>query len=201
MTQLCAKSFWFLRHGETDWNVQHLSQGRTDIPLNETGLAQARRAGEHLADIFAKDERPFTHIVASPMVRALVTAEYVRDIIRERTGVDLPLTTDIDLQEVSFGEQEGKPMGNWYDTWINGSFVPEGGEVFADLKRRSTQAVNRAHEAGPGVPLIVAHGALFRALRAAMGLEVNVRLPNAVPLNATHHDEHWHLEMLFSVKP
>ena len=37
-------AFWFLRHGETDWNAQNLSQGAVDIPLNETGLAQARLA-------------------------------------------------------------------------------------------------------------------------------------------------------------
>ena len=37
-------AFWFLRHGETDWNAKDLSQGSVDIPLNETGLVQARSA-------------------------------------------------------------------------------------------------------------------------------------------------------------
>ena len=36
--------FWYLRHGETDWNAQGLSQGSIDIPLNPTGLEQARSA-------------------------------------------------------------------------------------------------------------------------------------------------------------
>ena len=40
--------FWFLRHGETDWNARMLSQGRVDIPLNSVGLAQAGRAAEAL---------------------------------------------------------------------------------------------------------------------------------------------------------
>ncbi|MBU6500106.1 MAG: histidine phosphatase family protein, partial [Rhodospirillales bacterium] len=45
MTDILEQSaFWFLRHGETDWNAQNLSQGNVDIPLNETGLAQARSA-------------------------------------------------------------------------------------------------------------------------------------------------------------
>mgnify|MGYP003704279353 CR=1 FL=1 len=35
------RPFWFLRHGETDWNAQGLSQGNVDIPLNATGRAQA----------------------------------------------------------------------------------------------------------------------------------------------------------------
>ena len=36
--------FWFLRHGETDWNARGLSQGNVDIPLNAVGRAQAERA-------------------------------------------------------------------------------------------------------------------------------------------------------------
>ncbi|MCX5619090.1 histidine phosphatase family protein [Bombella pollinis] len=196
MTQLCTKPFWFLRHGETEWNARHLSQGRTDIPLNETGLEQARRAGHQLADLFEKGERPFTHIVSSPLKRAFVTAEYVREAIAQRTGITLPLSDDADLQEVSFGVQEGKPMGDWYNTWINGTFVPEQGERFVTLKARGIAALNRAHDRGTGAPLIVAHGALFRGLRAAMGLEINVRLPNAVPLKATPSEENWVLEML-----
>ena len=42
--------FWFLRHGETDWNAEGRSQGRTDIPLNTVGLAQARRAALAMVD-------------------------------------------------------------------------------------------------------------------------------------------------------
>src|SRR5690242_19897803 len=41
-------AFWFLRHGETDWNAQGLSQGNVDIPLNKVGLEQARRAARTL---------------------------------------------------------------------------------------------------------------------------------------------------------
>lgn len=196
MTQLRAEPYWFLRHGETDWNARHLSQGRTDIPLNETGLTQARLAGRQLADLFEAGMRPFTHIVSSPLKRAFVTAEHVRDAIRDRTGLDLPLIKDADLQEVSFGVQEGQPMGDWYNTWINGTFVPEKGEDFLTLKTRGVQALNRAQEAGEGAPLIVAHGALFRGLRAAMGLEINVRLPNAMPLKASPEEEGWELKLL-----
>ena len=38
---LTQRAFWFLRHGETDWNARNLSQGRADIPLNEVGRAEA----------------------------------------------------------------------------------------------------------------------------------------------------------------
>nr|WP_237442517.1 histidine phosphatase family protein [Saccharibacter sp. 17.LH.SD] len=186
----------FLRHGETDWNAQHLSQGRTDIPLNAKGVTQAEAAGELLASLFEQGKSPFTHIVASPLKRAWVTAEHVRDVVHKKTGLLLPLIADEALQEVSFGVQEGQPMGDWYLPWIDGKFVPQGGEAFLELRQRAVQAVNRAHDQGEGNPLIVAHGALFRALRQAMGLEVNVRLANAVPVHISHQDGVWEIEKM-----
>lgn len=198
MTELLTRPYWFLRHGETAWNARHLSQGRTDIPLNETGLSQARAAGEALAVKFAQEEqRPFSCIVSSPLKRAFVTAEHVQQAVKDKTGFDLPLYSDADLQEVCFGVQEGKPMGDWYTPWIDGEFVPEGGEHFNELRNRAVTAINRAHERGEGMPLIVAHGALFRALRQAMSLEVDVRLANAQPVKASFQDTGWHLECHF----
>ncbi len=161
--------FWFLRHGETDWNAQGLSQGRTDIPLNSVGLAQARRAARTL------EGSGIAAVVASPLSRARVTAE----IAAEALG--LPVSFDDDLREVNFGEQEGRPMGDWYDDWIAGTYTPERAEPFPVLLARAVLAVNRALER-PAPVLVVAHGALFRALRLAFGLEPNVRTPNALPI-------------------
>lgn len=162
--------FWFLRHGETDWNAEGRSQGRTDIPLNHVGEAQARRAARTLAGL-----GPIATIVASPLVRARVTAEVAA------AALGLPVAFDADLQEVGFGVEEGQPMGDWYDSWIAGEYTPEGAETFAMLHDRAVAAVNRA-TARPGPVLIVAHGALFRALRLAFGHKPNVRTPNALPI-------------------
>jgi probable phosphoglycerate mutase len=161
--------FWFLRHGETDWNARSLSQGSTDVPLNAIGIAQARRAALTLAD------KGIATIVSSPLGRALRTAETVAEAVK------LPVSLDADLREVAFGEQEGQPMGDWYDDWIAGTYTPAGAETFAELRERAVAAVNRA-TALPGPVLVVGHGALFRALRQAMGLEPNLRTPNALPL-------------------
>lgn len=189
---LAPRRFWYLRHGETDWNARGLSQGRSDIPLNENGLAQSAAAAAALA---ANADRyaPVDRIVSSPLGRALRTAELVEEAMVKAGHRRLPITTDPDLQEVCFGVQEGQPMGDWYDSWIAGDYTPEGAEVFADLMARAAAAVNRATQgegpgagsgAGPGAGtvLIVCHGAMFRALRAVMNLPANVRLPNAVPL-------------------
>ncbi len=172
MTTLTHAPFWFLRHGETDWNAQGLSQGRTDIPLNQVGIIQAERAAVTL-----RASRIAT-IVSSPLSRARHTAEIVAHPLK------LPVQLDPDLAEVNFGEQEGLPMGDWYDDWVAGTYTPARGETFQALVERAVAAVNRAL-ALPAPVLVVAHGALFRALRLALGHEPNVRTPNALPMLIT----------------
>lgn len=167
---LTRQAFWFLRHGETDWNARNLAQGATDIPLNPVGLAQAQTAAKLLAN------RGIRTIVSSPLSRAHDTALAAAEVIGK------PVLLDPQLQEVAFGDHEGQPMlAKWFDDWVAGLFTPNGAESFAALKDRVVSAINNAlgHEAPV---LVVAHGAVFRALRAAMGLPPNVRTPNAVPL-------------------
>ena len=169
---LTLQEFFFLRHGETEWNASGRSQGRTDIPLNATGIAQAHAAAALLAN------HGIRHIVASTLGRAQQTAAIVGTALR------IPVTTDAALQEASFGAQEGHPMGSWYDDWVAGAYIPPGGESFADLQARIVPAINRAL-ANPAPVLIVAHGAMFRAARAAMGLSALIRTENGVPLKCT----------------
>jgi len=163
-------AFWFLRHGETDWNAQDLSQGSVDVPLNETGLAQARSAALLLRN------RGIRSLISSPLSRARVTAEIAA------AELGLPVQFDDGLREVSFGVHEGKPMAAWgFQEWVDGLLTPEGAESFPALTARSVAAINRCI-ARPPLVLVVAHGAVFRALRGAMGHEPNVRTRNAVPV-------------------
>ena len=161
--------FWYLRHGETDWNAQGISQGNVDIPLNDVGIAQARAAAKKLRN------RGIATIVASPLSRARVTAEFVGE------ALGLPVAIDRDLREVGFGVQEGQGMSGWFADWISGAATPEGAETFDALRHRAVAATNRAIAKPPAV-LVVAHGALFRAIRSAMGIEPNMRTQNAVPI-------------------
>lgn len=162
------RAFWFLRHGETDWNARGVSQGNVDVPLNVIGVAQAARAAEMLRD------RGIRSIASSTLSRARDTAEMVAGVL------GLPIRFDDALREVKFGVQEGQPMADWFNDWVEGRMVPEGAESFAALRARSVAAVNRALGMEPPV-LVVGHGAVFRALRAEMGLPANVRTPNAMP--------------------
>ena len=166
---LTRTAFWYLRHGQTDWNINNLAQGRTDIPLNDVGRAQAVEAAKLLTG------HGIRTIVASPLGRAKETAEIAS------AAIGLPVRYDQDLQEVSFGDHEAKPMlADWFDDWVAEKFTPAGGEPFAELRDRVVGAVNQALLLEAPV-LIVAHGAVFRALRSAMGLEPGVRLANGTP--------------------
>lgn len=167
------RAFWFLRHGETDWNARGLSQGNVDVPLNAVGREQAVRAAAALHAL--RGERRVATIVSSTLGRARDTAQTVADTL------GLPFDLDPDLREVGFGVQEGQPMSEWFDHWVAGALTPEGAESFAALRVRAVGAINRA-VARPGPVLVVAHGALWRAFRQAANLPANVRTPNALPL-------------------
>ncbi|MFW6296421.1 MAG: histidine phosphatase family protein [Halothece sp.] len=86
-----------VRHGETDWNKASRFQGQIDIPLNETGKAQAAKAAEFLQDV------QIDFAVSSPMKRPAETAEA---ILESHPEVFLELQHD--LREIAHGLWEGK---------------------------------------------------------------------------------------------
>jgi probable phosphoglycerate mutase len=175
---LAPVPFWFLRHGETDYNAAGLSQGALDIPLNATGRAQAGGAGPRLAG------RGIARIVASPMIRARETA----DIVSEFLGLEV--SYEAELREVVFGGMEGKPLNPWFPEWLEGRYTPEGAESFAALTMRVEAAMARVL-ALPGPLLVVAHGGVFRALRDLMGLPKEGLTANAVPMLCEPGESGW----------
>ena len=88
---------YIMRHGKTDWNAEHMLQGRTDIPLNEEGRQMAIDAREKYKDLH------FDVCYCSPLKRARETAELFLE------GSNNPIIPDDRLQEISFGEYEGIP--------------------------------------------------------------------------------------------
>ncbi|MCL9666701.1 histidine phosphatase family protein [Curtobacterium albidum] len=150
-----------VRHGETEWSKSGQHTGRTDIPLTENGIEQAKRAGRYLAD------RTFALALSSPLQRARDTAELV--------GVDPE--PDEDLYEWDYGAYEGlttpqikvKRHGPW-DLWTDG--VPAGdtpGENAAEVRVRVERVLNRVRPvlAEGDDAIVVAHGHVLRALGAA----------------------------------
>lgn len=180
---LPRSEFWFLRHGQTDYNARGLSQGAIDIPLNEVGRAQARRAAPLLAG------RGLVGIVSSPMQRARETAE----IVNEELG--LPLVLEPDLREVVFGGMEGQPLQPWFTDWMEGRMTPQGAESFADITERASGALRRVL-VQPGPLLLVSHGAFFRAVRSVLGVDLESRTENATPILCKPHGDGWRTTVL-----
>ena len=87
---------YFVRHGETEWNVENRLQGRLDSPLTERGIKEARLLAERLAQL------PFKAAVSSPSTRAVETAK----ILIGMRGI--PLYTDERLMEIDLGDWQGK---------------------------------------------------------------------------------------------
>ena len=180
---LSQTSFWFLRHGETDYNAAGLSQGALDIPLNATGRTQAADAGPLLAG------QGITQIVSSPMLRTRETTEIVNEFL------NLPVSIEPELREVIFGGMEGKLLLPWFPEWLEGRYTPEGAETFAEVTARTEASMARILTR-PGPLLIVAHGGIFRALRELMGLPRGEGLtPNGLPLYCEHTLNGWHIKI------
>lgn len=151
------------RHGETPWNAEGRYQGQEDIPLSETGIAQARALSARLREV------PITRAVASPLSRARQTAELA---LGER---DLPLTLDPGLLEIAHGTWEGllaseirerdpERMRAWRDA-PHEVLMPEG-ESLQQVLDRAWPAFARACD-GLGADdtlLVVAHDAVNRVL-------------------------------------
>jgi broad specificity phosphatase PhoE len=146
------------RHGQTVWNAERRFQGQSDIPLDETGQAQAERAARLLAAL-----RPDL-IVSSDLSRAAQTAAPLARL----TG--LAVTLDKDLRERSGGVWEGLT-----DTEIrtrypveHASWTPPDGEPSVVVADRVAGALHRAAEAvaapemTTGLAVVVSHGAALR---------------------------------------
>ncbi len=93
-----SPTVYFLRHGQTDWNVEQRIQGQQDIPINETGREQAALNGRYLKSIL--DDPAQFRYVASPLGRTRETM----NIVRRELGLPVhDYATDDRLKEISFG--------------------------------------------------------------------------------------------------
>ncbi|KIC57422.1 histidine phosphatase family protein [Microbacterium hominis] len=152
-----------VRHGETDWNAMRRIQGSTDIPLNDTGRAQAREVAERLQRELSA-VGPVV-VASSDLLRAVETAR----IIAATLAAPEPRTYR-QLRERSYGIAEGASVEELRDRW--GSWaeaeVPEA-ETWPQVRRRALAGLQRAvrdarRDAAPQAPtvVVVSHGALIR---------------------------------------
>jgi len=149
-----------MRHGKTDWNEKRKLQGRTDVPLNESGRAMAENAAKECEGVH------FDVCFSSPLNRALETAQ----IVLANRGV--PIITDDRLMEMSFGVLEGaedsskipnSPIYYFFNSPEKYVIPAENGESFKELFNRTGEflkdKVYPLLEQEKDV-LIVGHGAM-----------------------------------------
>ena len=158
----------FIRHGETDWNVEARLQGQQDIPLNDNGRAQARRNGavlsRHLAGV------PGFDFVASPLGRAHETMILLRGAMGLTPSA---FRTDPALLEITFGVWEGFTLAEidadgsaeaqrrQADKW---GYVPPRGESYAMLSERAIRWLRSIDRD----TVAVSHGAVGRVVQGLL---------------------------------
>lgn len=156
---------YFIRHGETDWNVERRYQGHSDTPLNDRGRTQAARNGAALKGAIANVKD--AHFFTSPLVRASETLEIAREAMglpRRRYAIDDRLI------EIDLGEWNGRTYDEIAaeDPGVHGrrekekwDFVVPGGESYADAAIRIRDFLTAIDRPS----IIAGHGASGRILR------------------------------------
>lgn len=158
--------FYFIRHGQTDWNAEHRAMGITDIPLNSRGEIQSRNALKQVKDLNIKT------ICYSPLKRAKQTAKILNEVLQCDM---IPIE---ELKEFNLGTCAGQIIGDWFDEWMNGALIPEG-ESFKEFVQRALVGVNKSLNHKEPV-LIVAHGGTYWAIQRAIQLLDLPDLPNCL---------------------
>ncbi len=158
-----------LRHGQTEWNREKKLQGRKDIPLNETGRAQALENGKTLRRLLVKEaiDPKEVKIFASPLVRAMETAQ----IACKEAGLPGVIHSEPLLIEQCYGLLEGMTHEEiqkqyphcWYMRQHDPlSYLPPEGESGDEFQARISSVIDRT----TGVTLLVGHFGLLRTLIA-----------------------------------
>lgn len=161
-----------VRHGRTAWHVEGRYAGLTDIVLDKTGRAQAKRA----AGLLSSED--VDRIYSSPLSRCLELAEFIA------AEHDLEVVVDSRLAEIDLGGWDGETYeeilsrdGETFKKWIRDptSVVIPGGESLGDVRDRAMDWFREATETYPeGTVVASSHGGTIRAIIAsALGLDLS----------------------------
>ncbi|HTX79968.1 MAG TPA: histidine phosphatase family protein [Longilinea sp.] len=174
---------WFIRHGQTDWNVAHRFQGQIDTSLNDNGFAQARALAETLAG------HDFAALYSSDIARARQTAGIISD------KVGLPVQIEPRLREIG--------QGHWEDLTLEEVAMrypdemravirdpagthAHGGESYYDIALRMTAAADAMTAAHPGQRILaVSHAVAIASIACVAQHDPLTKLGDHMPGNAS----------------
>jgi phosphoserine phosphatase len=153
-----------VRHGETDWNKAHRFQGRSDVPLNQTGRDQAHTLAKALKGDC------ITAIYSSTLVRALETARIIKAY-----HPTTPLIQDEGFVEMDLGDYEGMQAQQWAEkypvfrkAWLETplSVSMPGGESLLEVQARAMETLERISIRYPpeSTLLVCSHSFVNRAI-------------------------------------
>jgi len=176
---MSAKRVLFIRHGQTDFNLEHRLQGALPVPLNECGRSQSRALAYHLKT------DSIEALYTSPRSRALETAQIIAAVLGQE------VCEDERLAEIAFGDFEGHTFAEVeslfplaYRKWESGyrPYRVPGGESRLDVQRRMQAAWDDITGATNGETVaIVGHSSAMMILFASMF----VRLPDKAMKNTS----------------
>lgn len=175
-SEIPFKKFYFLRHGQTDWNKEYRCMGSQDIPLNETGRQQTLQAQNHCHSL------GITTICTSPLKRAHETAL----LIQKKLNCSLVIIDD--LRECCWGEREGgcylnsknRGVSHW-ERWIKGEEVYQNSETPEQFFIRVQSGVSQALHHQDTI-LIVSHSGVYRAIEQLFGIPKLPNTPHCMPI-------------------
>lgn len=175
---------YFVRHGETDWNLEKRVQGQSDIPLNATGRKQAEQLKGQL------DAIAFDACVASDLQRATETARILTQ------GRSLAIATDARLREYSFGALEGRLA--WELTKEDYRALAEAQDAMQERVFASLHSIVEQH---PGeTVLVVTHGGVIRNILVRLSVCEEARIKNMGMVCLEIEGDQWRIKELQGIE-
>ena len=179
---------YFVRHGQTIWNVEKRFQGLSDSPLTELGITQAKLLGEKLKDI------KFNKFYSTSLKRAYDTANYIKGNRKQKVEIF------DDFVEISMGDMEGIKQEDFkklYPEQVKNFFFNQleydpssfGGESFLEVRERVIRGLNKFIELNKNYErvLVVSHGATLKTLlHYISGKDISTLSDEAIPKNTSY---------------
>ena len=179
---------YFVRHGQTIWNVEKRFQGLSDSPLTELGITQAKLLGEKLKNI------KFNKFYSTSLKRAYDTANYIKGNRKQKVEIF------DDFVEISMGDMEGIKQEDFkklYPEQVKNFFFNQleydpssfGGESFLEVRERVIRGLNKFIELNKNYErvLVVSHGATLKTLlHYISGKDISTLSDEAIPKNTSY---------------
>lgn len=156
---------YIIRHGQTELNSQQALQGRSNYPLNEKGMEQAREAAAHLGNI------KFQKVYSSPLVRAVQTAQII--------APELTPVIDERLIEMDYGPYEGISLNalppeiiKFFSDFVHNP-APDGMEQLDSVVKRCGEFIEELKDCSDENILISTHAIAMKGILEYLTPESN----------------------------